>query len=131
MSRMSLVHLNLLVADVDRSIAFYRRWFGFDSEPRRYPDGTVFVNNVDGFDLALHPGTPSSPAAPGVHFGFRAVEPDAVRALRAGLRSGGVEVTESYDTEQFVNVKCLDPDGYEIETYWEPQGDPWRSRGGT
>lgn len=38
---MSLVHLNLLVADVDRSINFYRRWFGFDAPPRRYPDGTV------------------------------------------------------------------------------------------
>jgi catechol 2,3-dioxygenase-like lactoylglutathione lyase family enzyme len=127
MPRMSLAHLNLLVADLGRSIAFYRRWFGFDSDLRRYSDGTVFVNDADGFDLAFHPGTPSRPAAPGFHFGFRAVEPDTVRALRDGFRAEGVEVTESYDTEQYVNVKCRDPDGYEIEIYWEPQGD--RSRG--
>lgn len=116
---MSLVHLNLLVEDVDRSIEFYRRWFGFDADPRRYPDGTVFINDGDGFDLALHPG-PSAPAVQsGIHFGFRANDPNVVRRLRDELKGEGVSITEAYETEAFVNLKCLDPDGYEIEVYWE------------
>jgi catechol 2,3-dioxygenase-like lactoylglutathione lyase family enzyme len=46
-SRLPLAHLNLTVADVERSIAFYRQWF--TAPPRTYPDGTVFIGNDDGF----------------------------------------------------------------------------------
>jgi catechol 2,3-dioxygenase-like lactoylglutathione lyase family enzyme len=119
---MSLVHLNLLVEDIDRSIGFYRRWFGFDTEPRRYPDGTVFINDGDGFDLALHPGQPTSPGMSGIHFGFRANDPEVVRRLRDTMTGDAISITESYDTHTFVNLKCFDPDGYEIEVYWEPHG---------
>jgi catechol 2,3-dioxygenase-like lactoylglutathione lyase family enzyme len=56
-----LAHLNLTVADIERSQAFYARWFGFD--------------------LAFHPGAPPSPPAPTVHFGFRANAADEVRSL--------------------------------------------------
>jgi catechol 2,3-dioxygenase-like lactoylglutathione lyase family enzyme len=116
---MSLVHLNLTVADIDRSIALYRRWFGFGSEPRPYPDGTVFVNDGDGFDLALHPGRASAAGDTGVHFGFRAATPEVVRDLRVSLSDGGVGIIESYDTDDYVKLKCHDPDGYEIEVCWE------------
>jgi catechol 2,3-dioxygenase-like lactoylglutathione lyase family enzyme len=116
-----LVHLNLTVTDVERSIAFYRRWFGFTRPPRTYDDGTVFVGNDDGFDLALHPADSGpGPGAAGFHFGFRAADPATVVALRAELHSAGVALTESYDEDDYVNLKCLDPDGYEIEVYWEP-----------
>ena len=117
-----LAHLNLAVADVERAAAFYRRWFGFTAPPRTYPDGTVFVGNDDGFDLALHPGHPPADPAAGFHFGFRADGPGAVRALRDYLAAAGIAVTEAYDDDDYVNLKCLDPDGYEIEVYWEPTG---------
>ena len=78
-------HLNLTVTDVERSEAFYARWFGFDQRPETYSDDTRFVRNGDGFDLAFHPGTPPSPPAPTVHFGFRTAEADDVRALLAEL----------------------------------------------
>lgn len=116
----ALLHLNLTVADPGRSVAFYGRWFGFTGEPRTYPDGTVFVSDDHGFDLAFHPGEPAIPPAPGVHFGFRSNDPGAVRRLRDDLASDGVPVTEAYDEDAYVNLKCLDPDGYEIEVYWEP-----------
>jgi catechol 2,3-dioxygenase-like lactoylglutathione lyase family enzyme len=111
---MRLVHLNLTVADVERSLEFYRAWFGFDRPPRAYPDGAVFVNDAGGFDLALHP------RGSGVHFGFRCDEPGEVRALRDTLAAAGVPITEAYDEDGYVNLKCLDPDGYEVEVYWEP-----------
>ena len=114
-----LVHLNLTVADVERSIGFYRRWFGFTGALRRYVDGTVFVGNDDGFDLALHPGIPGDPPAPAVHFGFRATSPEPVRRLRQELVEAGVTITDQHDLADHVSVKCLDPDGYVIEVYWD------------
>ena len=39
---------------------------------------------------------------------------------RARLASGGVVLHEQYDEPDYVNAKCVDPDGYEIEIYWEP-----------
>jgi catechol 2,3-dioxygenase-like lactoylglutathione lyase family enzyme len=118
---MPLVHLNLTVADLDRSADFYRRWFGFDRPPRAYPDGTVFLGNADGFDLALHPGTLDQPPPRTFHFGFRLAAPDPIRRLLAALQAADVPVTESYDAPDYVSLKCRDPDGYEIEVYWEPR----------
>lgn len=114
-----LAHLNLTVTDLDRSIAFYRRWFGFDRPTTTYPDGTVFLRNEDRFDLALHAGP--VPAAPlrSMHFGFRSHDAEQVRRLRAELTAAGVALTEQHDEPDYVGFKCLDPDGYEIEVYWE------------
>jgi catechol 2,3-dioxygenase-like lactoylglutathione lyase family enzyme len=112
-----LLHLNLTVADVARSEAFYARWFGFDRRPETMSDDTRFVRNRDGFDLALHPGAPPAPPAPTVHFGFRTEEADEVRALLGELRAAGVSITETHDEPDYVSLKCLDPDGYEIEVY--------------
>jgi catechol 2,3-dioxygenase-like lactoylglutathione lyase family enzyme len=114
-----LAHLNLTVADVERSQGFYARWFGFDRRPETVSDGTRFVRNRDGFDLALHPGAPPSPPAPTVHFGFRAEDPHEVRALLVELQAASVPLTDVHDEPGYVSLKCLDPDGYEIEVYWE------------
>jgi catechol 2,3-dioxygenase-like lactoylglutathione lyase family enzyme len=121
LERLPLVHLNLTVSDLDRSVAFYRRWFGFTAPPRTYPDGTVFLGNEDGFDLALHPGALTGPPSRTVHFGFRSAEADPVRTLLGDLVAADVTVTERHDTDDYVSLKCLDPDGYEIEVYWEPR----------
>lgn len=113
-------HLNLTVADLDRSLDFYRRWFGFDGSPTTYSDGTVFVRNRQGFDLALHPGPPAEPPPRSFHFGFRPHDPEQVRRLHEALTSAGVPLIEHLDEPEYVGFKCLDPDGYEIEVYWEP-----------
>jgi len=49
------------------------------------------------------------------------VEPpiDEVRALLAELRTARVPITETHDEPGYVSLKCLDPDGYEIEVYCE------------
>jgi catechol 2,3-dioxygenase-like lactoylglutathione lyase family enzyme len=117
--QLPFAHLNLAVADVERSHAFYARWFGFDQRPETVSDGTRFIRNQDGFDLALHPGAPPSPPARTVHFGFRARDPDDVRTMLAALRAADVLLAEVHDEPGHVSLKCLDPDGYEIEVYWE------------
>lgn len=113
---MRFAHLNL---DLERSRRFYREWLGFDGEEMVVEDGTLFLRNAEGFDLALHPGTPPRPPAPTIHFGLRFDAPDGVRALAARMVDAGVQLTETYDDEEYVTRKVLDPDGYEIELYWQ------------
>ena|SRR5436190_7484836 len=111
---MHLAHLGLVVGDEQRSRRFYERWFGFDAGPSwRAEDGTLFLRDADGFDLALHAGEPG--ALPGFfHFGFRLPDPDAVRALLGRLAEAGVAVVERHDEPAYVSLKCLDPDGYVV-----------------
>jgi catechol 2,3-dioxygenase-like lactoylglutathione lyase family enzyme len=115
-----LAHLGLPVADVDRSIAFYTAYFGFDpGTAQRYPDDTVIIRNADSFDLALHPSAESVALPEFLHFGFRLAEPGLVRELLARLRDDAVAVIESHDEPGYVSFKCTDPDGHRVETYWE------------
>lgn len=118
---MRLRHLGLPVRDHQRSIAFYARWFGFDpATATTYPDGTVIVRDADGFDLALHPVAEVGPAPEFLHFGFALPSGDAVRDLHRRLLAEGVPVVEFDDEPELVSLKCLDPDGWRVEVYWEP-----------
>jgi catechol 2,3-dioxygenase-like lactoylglutathione lyase family enzyme len=118
-----LLHLGLLVRDQERSLRFYERYFGFDpAGARRYPDGTVIARNLDGFDLALHPGEPAGRLPAFLHFGFKLSSPGDVRGLLARMEADGVEVPERWDEPGYVAFKCLDPDGWRVEAYWEPVG---------
>jgi catechol 2,3-dioxygenase-like lactoylglutathione lyase family enzyme len=124
---MRLSHLGLPVADERRSLDFYARYFGFDpATARRYPDGTVIVRNAERFDLALHPGSASPHRPEFLHFGFAMPDADRVRALLARLRADGVAVVEHDDEPAYVAFKCVDPDGWRVEVYWEPVPDQHR-----
>ena len=54
-------------------------------------------------------------------FGSRVAAPDVVRDLRARLIADGVELVEDEDEDDYVGIKCLDPDGHVVEVSWEPQ----------
>jgi catechol 2,3-dioxygenase-like lactoylglutathione lyase family enzyme len=113
-------HLNLTVGDVDASIAFYSRWFGFARVLARYDDGTVFVTDDDGFELAFHTG--ESVADDGWHFGFLVSSADEVVELATELDAARVPVVEREESPAYTGFKCRDPDGYWIEVYHEPRG---------
>jgi catechol 2,3-dioxygenase-like lactoylglutathione lyase family enzyme len=118
-----LLHLGLLVRDQRRSLRFYETYFGFDSaHARPYPDETAIVHNAEGFDLALHPGDLSERLPAFVHFGFQLPDADAVGALLAEMEADGVPILERWDEPGYVAFKCLDPDGWWVEAYWEPVG---------
>jgi catechol 2,3-dioxygenase-like lactoylglutathione lyase family enzyme len=118
---MDLRHLGLPVRDYERSLRFYATYFDFDpATARSYPDGTVTVSNADRFDLALHPGSERPASSTFFHFGFAMADADAVHALRARLERDGVPVIERDDEPELVSFKCLDPDGWRLEVYWEP-----------
>lgn len=117
---MKLRHLGLPVVDSDQSLRFYATYFGFDPDTAtRYPDGTTIVRNDDGFDLALHPVSRPEPPRGFLHFGFRMSEPNQVHALRERLEADGVDIVEQDDEPDLVSFKCLDPDGWRVEAYWE------------
>ena len=91
--RVDLSHLNLRVRDAAACRDFYERHFGF--RPALEADGGSFRND-DGFLLALIPADPHQPLPEGFHAGFGLDDADSV------LRS-----------------RRWDPDGTEVEVFWE------------
>jgi catechol 2,3-dioxygenase-like lactoylglutathione lyase family enzyme len=118
-----LLHLGLPVRDHRRSLRFYQTYFGFDpASARHYPDGTMIFRNADGFDLALHPGVVPDQLPTFLHFGFQLPGAAAVLELLARMEVDGVPILERWEEPGYAAFKCLDPDGWRVEVYWEPVG---------
>src|SRR4051794_35477442 len=120
LSPMDLDHLNLRVRDAVACRDFYVEHYGF--RPAFEADGGYFVRNADGFTLALVPVEEHADLPPGFHIGFGASDADEVLARRLALCAAGVRCGELEDfrpDEQYVTFRCWDPDGTEIENYWE------------
>jgi catechol 2,3-dioxygenase-like lactoylglutathione lyase family enzyme len=115
-----LNHLNLRVRDAGACRDFYQEHFGF--LPAFEAEGGYFVRNEDGFLLALVPTEHHVALPDGVHVGFGADSPDDVARLHATLSSAGVPVSAVEDgrpDEEYVSFRCWDPDGTEIEIFWD------------
>ena len=117
---MDLNHLNLRVRDAEACRDFYQRHFGF--RPAFEADGGFFVRNDDGFLLALIPTADHQPLPDGVHIGFGLAGPDEVTGLHQELSAAGARTTAVDDfrpAEEYVTFRCWDPDGTEVEIFWE------------
>jgi catechol 2,3-dioxygenase-like lactoylglutathione lyase family enzyme len=115
-----LNHLNLRVRDPAACRAFYETYFGF--RPAFEADGGYFVHNDDGFLLALIPAAPHQPLPDGFHVGFGVPTADHVVSLHDALSSTTVPIRDLDDHrpgEQYVTFRCWDPDGTEIEVFWQ------------
>ena len=115
---MDLNHLHLHVRDLERSQRFYETYFDFHERVRH--GDILFLQNAEGFDLALVPDR--EPAAlPGwFHFGFRMPSAASVREFHARLAAAGERLPRPLvDEEDLVSLRVSDPDGYTIEVYWE------------
>ncbi len=115
-----LDHLNLRVRDPAACRAFYERWFGF--EHVFDADGGPFLRNDAGFLLALVPADPHQPLPSGFHIGFRLASADDLVARRAEMGAAGVTVSDVDDHRpgsDYVSFRCADPDGTEIEQFWD------------
>jgi catechol 2,3-dioxygenase-like lactoylglutathione lyase family enzyme len=102
-----------------RSCEFYERYFRFIAHTRH--GGVVFLRDEqDGLDLALAPAEAPEPLPSWFHFGFRLDSPEHVRALHQRMKGEGVTITGGLaDERDGIYFRCADPDGYEIEVYWE------------
>jgi catechol 2,3-dioxygenase-like lactoylglutathione lyase family enzyme len=117
---MDLNHVNLRVRDPAACRRFYERHFGFRLAFEA--ENGYFERGEDGFLLALIPAQPHQPLPPGFHVGFGLASPDEVAAMRAELLAADVGATALADyrpDEGYVTFRCWDPDGTEIEVFWE------------
>ena len=117
---MDLNHLNLRVRDADACRDFYVRHFGF--ERAFEAEGGYFLRNGDGFLLALVPVERHQALPDGFHIGFGLAGPEAVvslqgRLVAAAARTGAVE--DYRPEEDYLTFRCWDPDGTEIEVFWQ------------
>ena len=120
---MDLNHLNLRVRDPEACRAFYERHFAFGSASAA--EGGYLLRNGDGFLLAVLPTGRHRPLPEGFHIGFGLAHPDTVSAMHAQLGGARVRVTgieDSRPADAYVTFRCWDPDGTEIEVYWEAEG---------
>jgi len=130
-SRVRIGHVHLKVADLERSLAFYRDVLGFE-ETQRYGNSAVFLS-AGGYHhhLALNTweslnGKPPAPGTTGLYhvallYPDRATLADALRRLqRAGIPLDGAAdhgVSEA--------LYLSDPDGNGVELYRDRPESEW------
>ena len=115
-----LTHIALAVRDIERSLGFYHDVFGVEVSFR--DDHTIQVStpgcrDVIVFDrTAPHPGETSGIG----HFGFRLTSPgDIDLAVAEVERAGGKLLRRGEFSPGFPYAYIEDPDGYEIEIWFE------------
>jgi catechol 2,3-dioxygenase-like lactoylglutathione lyase family enzyme len=111
-----LTHLHLHVADLDRSLRFYRAVFGLEEQFRDGPE-RVFVrppNSSDTITLTLMPERAGT--AGGVdHFGFRLADKAQLDTAIGEVEGAGGRLVERGEHAGIRYAYVLDPDGYMIE----------------
>jgi catechol 2,3-dioxygenase-like lactoylglutathione lyase family enzyme len=88
---MRLNHLDLPVADIAATRAFFETWMGFTHEKTLGQDGLAILRDESGLVLVLsrlqRDGEQTFPAT--FHIGFHLESEDAVRSLHARLQGAG------------------------------------------
>jgi catechol 2,3-dioxygenase-like lactoylglutathione lyase family enzyme len=115
-----LTHINLAVRDPERSLRFYNEVFGVREYYR--DDDSIQVQGPGPHDVIAFERDPK--AAGGVrglsHFGFRLTDPaDIDKAVHEVERAGGRLLRRGEFGPGFPFAYVSDPDGYEIEIWFE------------
>jgi catechol 2,3-dioxygenase-like lactoylglutathione lyase family enzyme len=117
---MASVHISLNVADLAKSVDFYRGVFG---EPaKRQTDYAKFVHDSPEIHLALQPGLKGTAAKGSLsHLGIRVESLDEVRRWRSDLKARGIvseeEMREACCYALQEKFWLSDPDGNRWEVY--------------
>jgi catechol 2,3-dioxygenase-like lactoylglutathione lyase family enzyme len=116
----SAVHISLNVSDLDRSVGFYRRFFG---EPRKLKtDYAKFVSVEPEIHLAIQPGLKKAGASGALsHLGIRVESTEEVQKWKSALQDQGVATEEEKEEACCYAVQdkfwLSDPDGNRWEIY--------------
>jgi catechol 2,3-dioxygenase-like lactoylglutathione lyase family enzyme len=118
-----LTHISLTVKDPDRSLKFYRQVFGV-KEYYRDADSIQVLGPGPHDVIAFERNSRAAGLAGNVggitHFGFRLTTPkDIEKAVKEVQRAGGKILRQGEFAPGFPFVYVADPDGYEIETWYE------------
>lgn len=112
-----LTHIHLFVADLDRSLRFYREVFGLEEMFREGPS-MVFLRPPDSSDtITLNEDPERAGATGGVdHFGFRLADADDLDRAVAEVEAAGGRLLRRGEHAPGVHFAYVaDPDGYVIE----------------
>jgi catechol 2,3-dioxygenase len=127
-------HVHLRVADLDRSIAFYRDTLGFTltADGRAFGVPAAFLAAGDyhhHIGLNTFGGEGASPPPPGhtglYHFALLYPDPAALARAVSHLLAAGYPVTGAQDHGGTVSVYLRDPDGNGIELYYDRPREYW------
>jgi catechol 2,3-dioxygenase-like lactoylglutathione lyase family enzyme len=119
---LGLSHVSLAVRDPQRSLDFYARAFGVREYYR--DEAQVQVLGPGPHDVLAFVREPANAGKAGGigHFGFRLARPDDIEAVVAGaLAAGGTLLRRGEFAPGLPFAYVADPDGYEIELWFEPQ----------
>ena len=124
-----LGHIQLRVADLDRSKAFYRDVLGFrvaEQDPRHSDLFMTLGEDFHTLDMAQHesPETGRGPARPlGVaHIAFQVASYEALGEAYSTLLQHGVRIERAMDHVNQRSIYFFDPDGNRLEIYYEMPG---------
>jgi catechol 2,3-dioxygenase-like lactoylglutathione lyase family enzyme len=115
-----LTHISLAVRDPETSMRFYAEVFGFTEYYR--DESSIQANRNCGWEiLAFERDARNAGKAGGIrHFGFRLIRPqDIDEAVDAVLLAGGKLKERGEFSPGFPYAYVFDPDGYEIEIWFE------------
>jgi catechol 2,3-dioxygenase-like lactoylglutathione lyase family enzyme len=124
----SAVHISLNVSDLDRSVEFYRRFFGAPAKLK--PDYAKFVAVDPEIHLALQPGRVSGSAGALSHFGIRVESTSRVHQWKDALQQRGLPTEEEkreaccYAVQDKFWVTDPDENRWEIYTVLEDIDQP-------
>jgi catechol 2,3-dioxygenase-like lactoylglutathione lyase family enzyme len=116
-----LAHISLAVRDPQRSLDFYTQVFGVREYFRDAMQ--IQVQGPGPFDVLAFERDPGNAGKRGgiQHFGFRLKRPqDVAQAVAEVRRAGGTILREGEFAPGVPFVYVADPDGYEIEIWYEP-----------
>lgn len=132
--RVSVGHVHLRVADLDRALAFYAGVLGFEITQRYGPDAVFLSAGGYHHHLGLNTwesrgGSPPPAGATGLyHVAFlyptRAALADALRRLMAK----GIRLEGAADHGVSEALYLRDPDGNGVELYWDRPAAEWPRR---
>jgi catechol 2,3-dioxygenase-like lactoylglutathione lyase family enzyme len=115
-----LTHIALAVRDVDRSLRLYQQVLGVVEVFRG--ERFLQVQTPGSWDVLVFEEKPDGPGGSGgiAHFGLRLVDPAHIDAAVQAIEAAGGEILSRGDFgpgEPYVFFE--DPDGYEVEIWYE------------
>jgi catechol 2,3-dioxygenase-like lactoylglutathione lyase family enzyme len=118
---MRLNHAHVVVADLERSRAFYSALVGFDTVFLERPDYVVLMQDSEEgtgmIGLSLGPPPAATGPATRGHFGFEFEDVTQVQAFRQRALELGCREVEFRADAEYSACRVEDPDGNEVEAY--------------
>ena len=117
-------HMHLACADHASSVAFFEKYFGFRFErsiPRGEGKATTVIRDAGGFQIALEADPENARLPKWFHLGMLVATAEQCRALFERMAADGVTIVEPLrENGPLLTYLCADPDGHELQVYWDP-----------